>query len=278
MSVIKPDGRRRGRPKSQSSASEPTLQTVERALKLMQSLALSERATLSEISTNLDLPPATVHRLLATLQSQGFATVDPDTQEWMIGIEAFRVGSTFLKQTSLTEVGRPIMRRLMEETGETANLAVRDQFDVVFVGQIETPNPIRAFFAPGTRTAMHASGTGKAILASLPNKLLERWLSSASLTQFTANTRSSEDTLRADLEQIKSRGWSFDEEERYDGMSCIGAAIYDRNGEACAGISVSGPSVRFSTAEISRLGAAVVEAASEITELHGGFAPRNPNS
>ena len=83
-----------------------------------------------------------------------------------------RVGSVFLKNKGLTEIGLTAMRKLVEATDETANLAIPDGHQVVFVGQIETGKLIRAFFPPGTRTPMHASGTGKAILAALP----ARWL------------------------------------------------------------------------------------------------------
>lgn len=269
-----PTRRSRGRPKSAfSGGAGATLQSLDRALTLLQAIARRERATLSALVADTDIPAATVHRILSTLEARGFAVLDAETQEWKVGMEAFRAGAAFLKQTSLTEVGRPVMRRLMERTGETANLAIRDGFHVVFVGQIETHNPIRAFFAPGTRTAMHASGTGKAILAALPEAALQRWLSTATLTGFTGRTLVTESGLLADLEATRARGWSFDHEERYAGMSCIGAAIHDRSGEATAGVSISGPSSRFQGDDLGQLGAAVAEAAAEITLLQGGFAP-----
>lgn len=268
-------GRRpRGRPKSAFSDGEPaTVQALDRALVLLRALAAMERATLSDLAAETGIPTATAHRLLATLQAQDFAALDRDSQHWTVGIEAFRVGAAFLKQTSLTEVGRPVMRRLMERTGETANLAIRDRFEVVFVGQIETLNPIRAFFAPGTRTAMHCSGTGKAILAALPPSVLARWLTQADLVRHTRATLATEAALMADLQVTRARGWSFDREERYDGMSCIGAAIFDGAGEARAGVSISGPSSRFTEDRATAFGTAVAEAAAEITMLQGGVRP-----
>ncbi len=76
--------------------------------------------------------------------------------------------------------------------------------------------------------------------------------------------------LFADLEQTRARGWSFDRNERYDGMSCIGSAIFNDRGEPCAGVSISGPSSRFSDAQIAEFGAAVAQAAAEITHLIAG--------
>ena len=162
------------------------------------------------------------------------------------------------------------MRRLMEQTGETANLAVPDGAEVVFIGQVETQNPIRAFFPPGSRTPMHASGTGKAILAALPEDRLMALLKGAGLKGFTEETLITPRALFDDLAETRTRGWSFDRNERYDGMSCIGAAIFNDRGEPCAGVSISGPSSRFRDAQISEFGAAVAQAAVQITHLIAG--------
>lgn len=266
--------RQRGRPKSQfKDSSAGTMQALDRALGVLKALAGADGATLSDLARDLDIPTATTHRILTTLETHGFSSFDEDRQEWSVGLEAYRTGAAFLKRSSVLEVGRPIMRRLMQETGETANIAVPDGPAVVFVGQVETQNPIRAFFAPGTRTSMHASGTGKAILAALLPEALERVLGRMTLTDFTAQTLTTRERLASDLDATRTRGWSFDGEERYEGMSCIGAAIHDGAGQPVAGISVSGPSARFAPDRRAALGAMVARAAAEITELSGGRAP-----
>lgn len=263
--------RKRGRPKSAfSDSSAGTLQSLDRALGLLSALAAAERATLSDLARGLDMPTATAHRILTTLQAHGVAAHDDAAQTWMIGIEAYRIGATFLKRNSVVELGRPVMRRLMADSGETANLAVPDGAAVVFVGQVETPNPIRAFFPPGTRTSMHASGTGKAILAALAPAALDRVLADMDFTAYTPSTRASRAALTRDLDEIRARGWSLDREERHSGMSCIGAAIFNDRGEPCAGISVSGPSARFAADRVAALGDMVKRAADDITRDSGG--------
>lgn len=263
--------RPRGRPKSQfKESSAGTLQALDRALGVLTALAEADGVPLSDLARAVDIPTATTHRILTTLETHGFARFDEDRQEWSVGIEAYRTGAAFLKRSSVLEVGRPVMRRLMQDTGETANIAVPDGPAVVFVGQVETRNPIRAFFAPGTRTSMHASGAGKAILAAMAPDALERVLSKMVLTDFTARTLVTRDRLAADLAVTRTRGWSFDDEERYEGMSCVGAAIFDRAGQPVAGISVSGPSARFGPDSLAALGARVADAATTITRLSGG--------
>jgi len=266
-----PPKRARGRPKSQfGESSAGTMQSLDRALGVLVAVAREDRATLTDLSLALGIPTATTHRILTTLQKRDFVRFDDERQDWSIGIEAYRTGVAFLKRTNLSDVGRPVMRRLMEQTGETANLAVRDGAKVVFIGQVETQNPIRAFFPPGSRTPMHASGTGKAIMAALPEDRLLSLLKGAGLKGFTGHTHVTPKTLFADLEKTRTRGWSFDRNERYDGMSCIGSAIFNDRGEPCAGVSISGPSSRFSDAQIAEFGAAVAQAAAEITHLIAG--------
>jgi IclR family acetate operon transcriptional repressor len=263
--------RPRGRPKSQfTESSTGTMQALDRALGLLAEVARRDGASLTDLARAQGIPPATTHRILATLQGRDFVRFDDERQEWSIGLEAYRTGVAYLKRAGLADMGRPVMRRLMEETGETANLAVPDGSEVVFIGQIETGNPIRAFFPPGSRTPMHASGTGKAILAALPEARRARLLPSGGLTGFTARTHLSLASLAADLDATRARGWSFDRDERYEGMSCIGAAILDGRGEPCAGISISGPSSRFADDRLPAFGAAVRAAADEITALIAG--------
>lgn len=271
--------RTRGRPKSKfKESSAGTLQSLDRALHILVGVAKEERATLTDLSLSLGVPTATTHRILTTLQKHGFVTFDEEQQDWRIGIEAYRTGAAFMNRMSLTEASRPFMRRLMERTGETANLAIPDGSEVVFVGQVETLNPIRAFFARGSRTSMHASGTGKAILSALPEMDVRARLIETGLTAFTENTLTTPSALFSDLDLTRARGWSFDKEERHSGMSCIGSVIYDEHEEPCGGVSISGPSTRFDAVRVPELGATVAETAMEITRAIGGRHPADASA
>lgn len=268
--------RTRGRPRSLSpDTNSATVQALDRGLQLLVIVAKENKTTLTELALRVGMPASTAHRLLVTLQKRGFVDFDETTQEWMIGIEAFRIGSAFVQRTSLVEAGRDVMRRLMEETGETANLGIADDGDVVFISQIETPNPIRAFFSVGTRGPMHCSGIGKALLAEMPQSKVEQVLQKKGLEEFTSKTLTSPDDLFADLEATRRRGWSHDDEERHFGMRCIAAPIRNFHGEAIAGISISGPAARLPDDAISELGPKVRRAATEVTKLMGGRTSRD---
>lgn len=263
--------RSRGRPRSVTpDAQASTVQALDRGLMLLGALAREGKTTLTELALGIGMPPSSAHRLLITLQKHGYADFDEATQEWMVGVEAFRVGSAFAQRTSLVEAAREVMRRLMEETGETANLAIAADGDVVFMSQVETQHPIRAFFSPGTRGPMHSSGIGKMLLAEMPRRDVERILQKRGLPEFTSKTITSPEALFKDLELTSERGWSFDDEERHLGMRCIAAPVYNGFGEAVAGISVSGPVVRLDDAAIAEVAPKVKRAAAEVTRLIGG--------
>lgn len=264
--------RRRGRPRKTAPDTPATVQALERGLDMLDLLAAHPGLTLSALAERSGQPPSSTHRILHTLAARGMVESDPDTQCWNIGPASFRLGSAFMRRSNLVERARPILRSLMEHTGETANLGILNGDAVLFVAQVETQETIRAFFPPGTRTPLHASGIGKALLAFGPDHVLEGLVARAGLERFTENTLGDAQSLAADLARIRHRGFSVDDEEKTRGMRCIAAPVFDLTGTAVAGISVSGPAHRIGPAHVKTLGAAVSDAAAQLSEMMGGQA------
>ncbi|MEX3008437.1 HTH-type transcriptional regulator BhcR [Hoeflea sp. TYP-13] len=266
--------RTRGRPRSRPTNKPATnVKALERALILLRTVADADSMSLTDLSQRAGMPASTAHRLLITLQNFGYLEFNEDTQLWTIGVEAFRIGGSFSRRIKVVEAGRPMLRALMEQTGETANMAIADDGDVVFVSQIETHEPIRAFHRPGTRAHMHSSGIGKALLAHLDSEGLDKWMGRKGLAIYTENTIADPDELRREMATIRERGWAIDNEERTLGMRCVAAPVYNEFGEAIAGISVSGPTVRIPDTVLTEYGVLVRRTADEITESIGGVAP-----
>ena len=263
----------RGRPRSSGPEKPVTVKALDRGMALLVNLSKIDLATLSELALRTGMAPSTAHRLLRTMQQHGLVSFDETTQYWMVGVEAMRIGSSFTRRTGVVEAGRGVMHKLMEATGETANMAICDNGDVVFISQVETHEAIRAFFRPGTRGPMHASGIGKALLAELDRDEVEQILQKKGLPSFTDNTITSSVALFANLDVIRNRGWAIDDEERNTGMRCLASPIYNEFAEAVAGISVSGPSVRITDQILAEFGPMVKRAAAEITKTIGGIAP-----
>jgi IclR family acetate operon transcriptional repressor len=263
----------RGRPRDwHDKTAQNTIKSLDRAMEVFEYLSEEQGKALSQIADEMGQSPATVYRILVTLETRGLVEFEGREQLWHIGPRAFIIGAKFLRRTSLVDRARPVMRRLMERTGETANLGVERGGQVLFLSQVETHASIRAFFPPGTLSQMHASGIGKALLAHMEAGRRNRLLAREQLTKFTDRTITDVDALLEDLLTIRERGYSLDDEERNVGMRCIAAPVFDFNGEAVAGISVSGPASRVSREETERLARAATSAARELTLAIGGTA------
>jgi len=264
----------RGRPKAFTDKTDQnTVQSLDRALDLVEIVARHPGITLSALAEASGQAVATVFRALATLQGHGMVELEEPGQVWHVGVGAFRLGSAFLRRTKVVERARPVMDRLMRETRETANLGMESREEVLFLSQVETHEVIRAFFPPGTKGPMHSSGIGKALLAWYPEARVREIIARQGLAKFTALTLTSEASLLRDLARTRERGYSIDDQERAEGMRCVAAPIFNAHGEPVAGLSVSGPAFRVSLAGAVTIGALVRAAADRVTEDTGGVRP-----
>jgi len=263
--------RARGRPRGWNDKTEQnTIKSLDRALSVFAYLSQDQGKPLTALAEETGQSPATLYRILVTLQGQGLVEFDPGEQVWHIGPRAFIIGSQFLRRTSLVERARPVMRRLMEFTGETANLGIERNGMVLFLSQVETHESIRAFFPPGTMSDMHSSGIGKVLLANMEPTQQERFLKKMALPRYTEKTIVTHDEIVSHLAIIKSAGFAVDNEEKNLGMRCIAAPVFDYNREVVAGLSVSGPISRVSVAATDDLAQRVMQAAGELTMAIGG--------
>lgn len=270
---IAPARRGRGRPRGGGAQGAEPVQALDKALHLLRLLADHDGLTLTEISQRGGVAPSTAYRALTTLSAHGFVAFDETSQAWSIGVEAFRIGGAFIRRRKIAEIGREAMAALMRQTGETVNLGLADEGDVVFISQVETHEPIRAFFRPGGRGPMHASGIGKALLAEMDEGAVRRHMEAHGLPRFTDKTIDSPSRLLEHLAEIRARGYAIDDEERHVGMRCVAAVIHNEYGEPIAGVSVSGPTARVTEMRLAAFGAAVVETAAAITHGAGGVQP-----
>ncbi|MDO5631711.1 MAG: IclR family transcriptional regulator [Paracoccus sp. (in: a-proteobacteria)] len=241
--------RRRGRPPKAKPTAPATIQVLDRALDLLNRIAEAGAAglTLTEIAAQTGQAASTTHRLLTSLERRGMVDTDPATQVWYIGPETYRMGAAFLRRGGLAERAAPILRRLMQATSETANLGIRDGDAVLIVAQAETPRPIRALFPPGTRLPLATSGLGRALCAPLGGEDPE-------------------------LIAARTRGFALDREEVEPGMHCVAAPVLDAQGTPIAAISISGPTHRVGPEHLKTLGAAVTEAARQLSQAMGSVA------
>jgi len=270
-----PAARRRGRPPRGSTRNGTAhVQSLSRALSLLESIAACEAGiTLSDLAQQVGLATSTTHRLLNTLEQHGFAALDADRGVWFVGVRAFTVGNAFLAYRDVVSIARPFMRRLMEHSGESVNLAILDDAQAVFLAQVQCREMMRMLVRLGGRAPLHASGAGKALLAAMQRQEVQGLLARRGLERFTANTLGTAGALAADLEHVRKLGFAFDDEEHAVGLRCVAATVHDEHAEAIAAISLSGPRARITDDRIARLGVLVVDGANDITRAMGGQPP-----
>jgi IclR family acetate operon transcriptional repressor len=250
------------------------VQSVERAMMLLEVLGEDDEGNrLTDLVSRTGLAPSTVHRLLTTLEQRQFIQFNPTDRLWHIGRQTFAIGSAFARQRSFVAPALPFLRRLRDQSHETANLGVVEDGEVVLINQVESREIARAINRIGGRVPMPASGMGKAILASYSQDDVTAVLSRSGLRRFTANTLTRRPALEADLETIRENGYAIDDEEFVTGLRCVAAAVYNYQGESVCAISVSGLPLRIPMERIPVLGRLVAETARELTIALGGAMP-----
>lgn len=214
------------------------IQSLDRAIDVLEAFQSGgpERGV-ADLARELGLPRATVHRLLAALANRGFLAQDEQTGRYRLGLKLFELGSLVAESLDLRRVAHPHLVRLMKDSGETTHLVVLDGATIVFVDKVETDNPFRMVSLVGGRLAACYSGSGKALLAQLPDDELARRLAGTSAPDL--------DQLLPRLRLIREQGWATDDEETQAGLRCVGTVVRDHTGAAVAGLSISGPTARI---------------------------------
>ena len=250
------------------------VQSLVRALSLLNALSeADEGIALTELAQQVGLTTSTAHRLLTTLQQERYVHFHGERRVWSVGVQAFIAGKAFLKTRDVVASARLQMRALMEESGETVNMAVEDQYEAVYLSQVECRQMMRVFARPGGRVPLHCSSVGKALLMAMPDSELARVLHQRGLPRLTSKTISTPAALRRDLQQAREQGYAIDDEEHAVGLRCIAAPIFNENAEALAAISLSGPMARIADARIPLLGDLVRRKADAISAQLGGVLP-----
>ncbi|MFZ3417650.1 IclR family transcriptional regulator [Arthrobacter sp. 3Tela_A] len=246
----------------------PGVQSVERVFELLELITdAGGSATLSELAATADLPLPTIHRLLRTLVGLGYARQLPN-RRYSLGPRLIRLGEGATAQ--LGALAMPVLKNLVDELGETANMAVLDSDQVLYIAQAPSRHSMRTFTEVGRRAHTHATGVGKAILAQLPDEKVRQIAERAGLPAVTGASITGIDELLADLRAIRERGFSVDEQEQELGVRCFAAAV--PGAPSPTAISVSGPVSRvdetFGRRAVPLLQAAAREIAEDLSR-HG---------
>jgi IclR family acetate operon transcriptional repressor len=254
-----------------SAEAAGSVQSLRRAVSIMKAIAAKgEGATLTDISRATNLAISTAHRLLTTLQQDRFVQFNADSARWEIGVDAYTVGSAFLTFRDIARGARPLLRRLMEESGETANLAILSDDMAVYTEQVESRQTMRAICKPGGRVVLHSTSLGKSMLAAMRPEEVARILKARGMTRFTRKTIDTPTQLAIHLSKVRAVGYAVDDEEHSPGLRCVAAAVMNEHCEPIGAISISGPAIRVSHERLPQLGSLVRSIANALTIELGG--------
>lgn len=248
------------------------VQSVSRSLRILEVLGRSDKPqSLAEITDSVQLPKTTVHRLLETLQCEGYVEQDPETRQFLLSSKILELAASFLGRLDVREVARPILMELWQQSQETVHLGLLDDGEVLYVEKLESPHTIRMYSEIGRRAPLHCTGLGKALLANLPAEKFEQIVAQQGLQRFTENTLVNRVKLLEELATIRSRGVAFDNEEHEKNVRCVAAPVYDAQGRVTAAISIAGPAFRMTAERQKDLEPYVVAAAQRISQRLGYY-------
>ncbi len=242
------------------------INSVKKAMDIVDSIALKGRMSIKELSTALDIPKSTVCRLAQTLEASGYLEQDPEIGDYLLSYKFFKVGYDMLEKSGIRSCVLPVIKELAEKTNETVNFTVLDDDKVLYLEKIEA-SPIHGGVRVGARGPLHCTSSGKVMLANLSQKSLQKILAKIQpLEAFTDKTITSVDVLLQQLEDCREKGFAVSRDELGNGVNAIAAFVSNYPGREAAAVSIAGPQTRFSDDRITELSNLVISAAQEISK------------
>ncbi len=247
------------------------VQALDRAFDILELISRERRGlALSEISSSVSLPRSTAYRLLASLQGRGYIEKDPVSNLYRLGLAFIELSSGLLHNLELKTEAESCLRRLSQQLDTTVFLAVRQDKEVVYYDKVERYSDIRRYRIVGQRRPLYCTSLGKALLSGLDNDDIKELMGCGQFRTFTANTISNVTDLLKDIDLVKKRGWSLDNEEDQVGMMCVGAPVFDYRHSVIAAVSASWELDKGKDLDLDKTASLVAQTATEISRRMGG--------
>jgi DNA-binding IclR family transcriptional regulator len=246
------------------------VQSVERTLDILEALVeFGSEVGLVDVSQAVGLPLATVHRLLGTLIRRGYVKQNRDNRKYSLGFRALQMSNDMRLGFSLRLEARPFLRQLMQHSGESANLAVLDDGEVVYIDQAQSSRILRMFTQLGSRVPAHSSASGKAMLAFSTTETVDGVVRRYGLARQTPHTITDASEFMRELERVRAQGFAIDDEEQEEGVRCVAVPVRDDAGLAIASLSISGPTTRLNDDQMRALVEDIVDCGDKLSRRLG---------
>lgn len=248
------------------------MSTINRMCAILNAFSQDQKVlSLSDISRRINLPKSTTHRLLTAMEAQGILIRDNDGRGYRLGYQLIHWGMLAQNSLDLRNLALPILRKLCNDTQETAVLSVIDyaHMAAIWLEQIESPQPVRWVKRVGQRVYLHAGASAKVLWAFHPEEEIESILSRIELIPIKANTMTDKEKLLQDLREIRQRGYSVSVEETDTGAMGVAGPVYDHHDKVVAGIGIIAPISRVPESRIPEVARTVLAACSQLSRLLG---------
>jgi DNA-binding IclR family transcriptional regulator len=256
-------------PHSKTAKSPYKVQVLDRALAALAALSNSASdCSLAELCPALGLHKSTAHRLMMVLEQHRLVVKNPETGRYRLGLRLYELGSRAIDGLDLRGRARPYLDRLQERFGETVFFCILDEGQVFYVDKVESQRSVRTACTVGSRAPAYCTAVGKAMLSELPDTEVAAIVRKSGLKAITANTITTLARLKNELRAVRSRGYAIDEEEKEEGLRCVGAVVHAHSRKLSAAMSISGPAFRMTKERIPEVAQALMQAAGALsTEL-----------
>jgi DNA-binding IclR family transcriptional regulator len=229
----------------------PPGSAILRAFRILEALGeFDEPPQLAGLAQAVKLPKPTVLRILATLEHAGLVCREPDSKRYSFGERINGFAGKVLLSSPVRSPRHAILEELVEQVGETCNLAIPSGAYAQYVDRVEVPSSIPVKFGPGSRVPLHASASGKIFLGYMPRRGRERFLAQAPLIAHTPNTLVEPARIAADLAAVRQNGFAVDNGEFLRGVSCVAVPVRNGDNKVVAAVAVTAPQERASLGQM----------------------------
>lgn len=240
--------------------------SVSKALRMLKLFSDSQpELTLSDFCKILGIPKSTAHRLLATMESEGFVERVEATNRYKLGSVLFRLGSVIHNRLDIRVIAMPVMRSLSAETGESVVLVIPTETERLCIEKVDSPNTIRPFVKVGVPLPLHAGASGLVLFAHMSPGDVDRVISEKGLYPLTPRTLTDRDALDSRLQQIRQDGFAVTRGDRVSDGSAVSAPIRNAEGRVVAALTVSLPLSRLTDERLPHLISAVTTGAATVS-------------
>ncbi|OLT16645.1 IclR family transcriptional regulator [Serinicoccus sp. CUA-874] len=239
------------------------VQSVDRALTILEILARTGEAGVGEVATELGVHKSTASRLVATLAAHDLVELGGERGRATLGVGVLRLAGATTARLDLVQEARPICQELAAETNETVNIAVLGGHSALYIDQVIGPSTITSYNWVGQHIPLHATSNGRVLLSELPRG--ERHDAWGDLTSYTERTVTDQAQLDELADRARDQGYAVVRDELDVGLTAMAAPVRDAHGQICASMSLSGPTFRMDEAQVEQLLPALLRAAAQVS-------------